>query len=288
MTEAVAVDAVERRSNLAHGEFVSRYLAPLEPVIVTDAIDHWPARARWSIEFFRERYGTRTVTIDGTSYTFADFLDRVERSDPGRPSPYFRNVLIESWAPELMADISPMPYHLRPNWLDSRLFPERPSLTSIELYIGGAGAKFPVLHYDGMHTHAYLMQVVGSKEYLFYPPDQGEYLYPRAGAEANKSSVDDLERPDLSRFPKFARAVASRCILRAGEMLFVPSGWWHTARILEPTITISANTVNASNWKPFVADYVAAAARHRTRNRLLAMSAYLRVFGLIAPLVSMW
>ncbi len=284
---AAAAGGVERRTRLQPGEFIAEYLRPLKPVIVADAIDPSSALARWTPELFRERYGSRTVSIDGAAYRFADLIDRIACSSASNPAPYFRNVPIDQWAPELLADVRPLPPHTRPNWLDSRFFPERPSLTALELYIGGAGAAFPVLHFDNLHTHAFLLQVYGSKNYTFYPPDQSALLYPRAGKEANKSAVDDIEHPALDRFPLFARAVPTRCTLRAGELLFVPSGWWHSARILEPSITISANTVNATNWRPFVRDYVASARRHRRPVWRPALSAYMRLFGIVGYLVSL-
>lgn len=280
--------SVDRRLGLTHRDFLSEYVRPSKPVIVTDALDAWPARTRWTPEFFRGRYGSRTVEIDGHSYLFSAFIDLVERSTAATPAPYFRNVLVEEWAPELLADIEPLPPYTRPNWLESRFFPERQSLTSVELYIGGAGAAFPILHYDNLHTHAFLMQLYGAKEYVIYPPDDAGLLYPKSGSEANKSAIEDVERPDLDRFPLFARAVAARCRLNAGEMLFVPAGWWHTARILGASITVSANTVNASNWQAFARDYIASRARHRPWWRAQAVGAYLAVFGLCESLVSTW
>ena len=279
--------AVVRRSGLTQRQFVSEYVNTLTPVIVTDGFNDWPARTRWTLSFFRERYGSRQVEVDGVSYGLSDLIDRVEQSTPGAPAPYLRNLLIEDWAPELLADILPLPHHTRPNWLESRFFPERPSLTSLELYIGGAGAVFPMLHYDNLHTHAFLMQICGSKEYIVFSPDQSGFMYPLAGSGSNKSAVDDPEHPDLGRFPLFAQAVPSRCVLRAGEMLFVPAGWWHSARILEPTITVSANTVNRANWASFATDYIAQIRRHRPRPMAAALAAYARLFGLIAYLVTM-
>ena len=35
-------------------------------------------------------------------------------------------------------------------------------------------------------------------------------------------------------------------VLREGEILFVPRGWWHTAINLEPTIALTQNYVPAS------------------------------------------
>ena len=278
--------AVDRRAALQPREFTNTYVRALKPVVITNVIDASSSLTRWTPEFFRQRYGSRSVTIDGVAYQFSDLIDRIVASTAAKPAPYFRNVLIDEWAPELMTDILPLPPYTRPNWLDSRFFPERPSLTSVELYIGGAGAAFPVLHFDNLHTHAFLLQVYGSKEYVFYSPDQSAVLYPRPGSEANKSSVNDIEHPALDRFPLFARAIATRCTLRAGELLFVPSGWWHTARILEPSITVSANTVNASNWRPFLSDYIAGARRHRPRWRRV-LPAYLRLFGVLGYLASL-
>jgi cupin-like protein len=279
--------AVVRRSGLTDRQFVTEYVNTLTPVIVTDGFDHWAARTRWSLSFFREHYGSRLVEVDGVSYSLSELIDRVERSTPAAPAPYLHNLLIEGWAPELLADILPLPHHTRPNWLDSWFFPERPSLTSLELYIGGAGAVFPVLHYDNLHTHAFLMQICGSKEYIVYSPDQSAFMYPQEGSGSNKSSVNDPEHADLTRFPLFSRARPSRCVLRAGEMLFVPAGWWHSARILEPTITVSANTVNRANWTSFANDYSARIRRHRARPQAAVLTAYMRLFGFIAYLVTM-
>jgi histone arginine demethylase JMJD6 len=272
---------IDRRNGLTQREFVREYLDPLKPVIVTDAIQHWAAGRKWTPAFFREAYGSRSVTVDGLQHRLSDLLDLIERSNESAPAPYLRNVGIADWAPELLADIQPLPIQTRPNWLDSPLFPERPSLMSLELDIGGVGTPFPTLHFDHMHTHAFLMQLFGSKEYVVYSPAQTRWLYPRAGIEANKSSIDDLDHPDLTRFPLFARAVPGRCVLRAGETLFVPSGWWHTARILEASITVSANAVNASNWEGFVGDYLRSASRHRSPTALALLTTYLRVFRFI-------
>ncbi len=288
---AAAVDRcndVERRAGLTARQFRNEYLFPYKPVILTDAIEAWPARTRWTLDFFATTFGSRLVTIDGSEFRLSAVIDAVKRSAPDRPAPYLRNLLIDTFAPELLDDVEPRPFCTQPNWLDSRFFPGKESLTSLELYIGGAGAKFPVLHYDNLHTHAFLMQLVGVKEYLFYPPSASPFLYPRGGIDANKSTIDDIEHPDLGRFPLFPRAVATRCTLHPGETLFVPAGWWHTARIMTPSITVSANTVNASNWPAFTHDYVAVAARHRSMWRARLLGAYLAVFALCENAVQSW
>jgi hypothetical protein len=78
------------------------------------------------------------------------------------------------------------------------------SCTFLELYIGGRGATFPSLHFDGWHTHAFLMQLYGVKQYLFLPPEQTHLVYPGRGGAQNVSVLDDVEHPDFMRFPLFA------------------------------------------------------------------------------------
>jgi hypothetical protein len=284
--EGTAGSTIDRRRGLSHREFVREYLRPQQPVILTDAIDHWPALGKWTPDFFRSAFGLRSVMVDGQQYALRDLLMRIERSTNVHPAPYLRNLLISEWAPELLADIMPMPDCTRPNWLGSPLFHDREATTAIELYIGGAGASFPVLHYDGMHTHAFLMQLHGTKEYVAFAPDQAKYLYPRAGFERNKSQVSDIEHPDLELFPLFASATPVRSLLRAGETLFMPSGWWHTARILEPTITVSINTANRTNWAAFRRDYLESIERHQPRWRTRAVAGYMTLFAMVEQTVS--
>src|SRR3954451_22707127 len=98
---------VDRRSGLPQREFAREYLEPLKPVIVTDAIEHWTARRKWTPAFFRDAYGSRSVTVDGVHHRLADLLDLIERSNASAPAPYLRNLGIADWAPELLADIQP-------------------------------------------------------------------------------------------------------------------------------------------------------------------------------------
>jgi ribosomal protein L16 Arg81 hydroxylase len=49
----------------------------------------------------------------------------------------------------------------------------------------------------------------------------------------------DCEAPDRSRHPRFAGAWVYDVVLSPGELLFVPVGWWHQVRALEPSISIA-------------------------------------------------
>jgi Cupin-like domain len=269
-------EQIDRRSGLSAEDFEREYSNPLKPVILTDAIDHWPALGTWSPDYFRSRYGHLQVTVDGDSMTLASLIDRIEASTPENPAPYLRNQALTEWPPELLAAVQPPPACTRPNWFESKLFPSRQRMTFVEAYIGGEGAEFPVLHYDGLHTHAFLMQLYGDKEYIVFAPDQTAYMYPRPD-DPNLSQVRDVLAPDLEQFPLFDNAEGVRFQLHPGETLFVPSGWWHTARILNPSVTVSVNGLNKANGQAFRRDYAAMVANSHSPLAGRAVSASLAV-----------
>ena len=269
---------IERLSNLSYEEFAREYLYPMKPVIVTDVLKTWPAMTRWTPEFFKREFSSIKFKIndaesgqasfkadEGVEYRMAEFIDLVLESSDEKPAPYFRNKILYDLFPMLKHDIQPLPEYLQPNWLSERYLVKRISTmlnrgAAMELFIGGKGAAFPVLHYDGAATHAVLMQVYGRKQYIVYPPEQGPFLYP-SPRKINLSAINSLEKPDLDRFPLFANAVPTIFLLDPGEFLFVPSGWWHTAKILSPSITLSTNIMNQSNW-PELEKYFSAQQRN--------------------------
>lgn len=285
--------AIDHRSNLSYNEFAAEYLYANRPVVVTDAIRNWPALRRWTPEFFKNEFGGMTFRIANTEYgqaghsgnggadfTMAGFIDRVLASTDEHPAPYFRNRNLYDLFPSLAQDIQPLPEYLLPNWLgDKYLVKQVGDVLNrgsvIEIYIGGRGGSFPVLHYDGAGTHAFLMQIYGRKEYIIYSPDQEPFLYP-SPKKINLSLINDLNKPDLSKYPLFAKAKPTIFVLEPGELLFVPSHWWHTAKMLTPSITISANVLNQSNWHEMV-NFVAAGRG----NPLVALGArtYLGIAG---------
>ena len=85
---------------------------------------------------------------------------------------------------------------------------------------------------------------------------------------------------DLSRFPLFAQAEGSRFELHPGETLFVPGGWWHTARILTTAITVSINGVSAVNCRDFRRDYCAEVASY-SRLKATLKAPYLSALGVL-------
>ncbi|MCB9532556.1 MAG: cupin-like domain-containing protein, partial [Myxococcales bacterium] len=48
-----------------------------------------------------------------------------------------------------------------------------------------------------------------------------------------------VEAPDHERFPRLRDAQPYETFIEAGEMLFIPQGWWHRFETLEPAIALN-------------------------------------------------
>lgn len=111
--------------------------------------------------------------------------------------------------------------------------------TTLNLWLG-SGGHTSCLHYDPMDGT--LSQICGCKRVILYPPSQLYNLYPfsvwnhlRYGLKL-RSVYSQVypDAPDLEAFPKFQQAEVHRqeTLLRPGDVLFIPAGWWHEVQSL--------------------------------------------------------
>lgn len=237
---------IVRRARLDHHDFVREHLRPRVPVIITGALDDWPALRTWTPASFRSRFGRRPVRIDGKLLLLGEYLDSLDSPARlgalGLACPYLRNEWLADLLPELVGDLQ-IPIYAAPNWLESaimRPFVDRHWRPWIELFIGPAGVRFESIHVDVAMTHAWIAQIYGRKKYWAWPPAVGQ--------SPLRQAVPSTDRNIEARS---ARADAYEEIIEPGELLFIPAGWWHTAEIVTTSISLSGNFVNRSNGLDF-------------------------------------
>jgi hypothetical protein len=247
---------VRESADLPYGDFVRDYMGKNRPVVVRNATAAWPAFRHWTPEFFKTRFGSKKVQISyDQAMPFGEFIDAVLASTEERPGPYMYRLFIHEHLPEILADLSPQNPYAFPRRYASPLMRtdwRRPD-GYLKLLIGGVGGRFPVMHFDGENAHATVTEIYGDKEFLVYPPSDGQYLYPNPKLP-NKSLIADPQHLDPDRFPLQAKATQYRAVLRPGDMVFVPCHWWHTARALSPSISVGMNIMDSSNWDGFLAE----------------------------------
>ncbi len=275
MAAVATVDATQA------GDFYDQHVLGSRPAVVRNATT-WPAFGKWSLDFFRTRFADHIIHAGDRDWRMADFIDRIEQSTPEDPAPYLREWPINRELPALLPDITPAPAVTLPNWINGNLLPKRWKIYGgvPELLIGGNGSGFPYLHFDAYHQHAFITQIVGDKNFVMFDPKDTPFLYP-IGGDSLKTQLVDVRNVDLDRFPLFANATPITFRLRAGETVFVPAGWWHVTYIDEPTIAVSLNTANASNWKAMSRDM----SLESDGVKRLIKRAYLQMLGAALPML---
>ncbi|MFB6372757.1 MAG: cupin-like domain-containing protein, partial [Bradymonadaceae bacterium] len=105
------------------------------------------------------------------------------------------------------------------------------------LWFGGDQCKTP-LHHD--HSPNIFVQVQGEKRFILHPPYEQENLYQCTEEHENlfDSCVNAFD-PDLTKFPRYEEAESWEAIVRSGDVLFLPSGWWHAVQSLTTSISVN-------------------------------------------------
>ena len=93
------------------------------------------------------------------------------------------------------------------------------------------------LHNDG-YEHSILVQILGKKEVYLIPPEFTEFLSPTNsiwGEDYSKFSIEKyVDSQDIN-----CNIMLYRTILSAGDVLFIPSKWWHQVTQLKPSISVN-------------------------------------------------
>lgn len=150
----------------------------------------------------------------------------------------------DSWA---YFDYKYMSHEIHPTYLplfswDKFGFPDRAGFDST-LWVGTEGAHTPC-HQD-TYGENLVAQLVGSKTWRLFPPDQGQYLSPtRVPYEESSvySSVNfvHLSHNSPSTLSKLSLATPYTVTLHPGDVLYVPRHWWH--QVYSNQFSISVNT----------------------------------------------
>jgi histone arginine demethylase JMJD6 len=274
-TEAPAGPWVGRIDAIDADTFDTLYRRPRRPVVLTRALDAWPALQRFTPEFFRRDYADRPVRIRGRDYRLGDVIAEQQASTVASPAPYpctFKD------CDSLIGDVSPRFANSLPHRNTHPLMPKGifHLVNHVEIFFGGPGGEFPYLHYDMLRMHAWIAQVHGEKEFTLYERGQEDLLYVHPDMPW-VSRVNDLH--DVERWPLLHTARRHKVVLRAGEALFIPCGTWHTARCLSMNITVAFDQLERSNWREFVGDVVDEERRGGHTWRALALRGYLAALG---------
>ena len=81
-------------------------------------------------------------------------------------------------------------------------------------------------HFDGSRNQVVILG--GERRYILAHPYECENLalYPKQHPSGRHSAVDWSE-PDLEHFPQFKNAMGNEVVMQAGDVLYLPTNWFH-------------------------------------------------------------
>jgi hypothetical protein len=242
---------IERRprSEVSVSEFRSRYLPHGIPLVISDALQDWPLfklSREESLVHFAELQGitrhgdyvkkTFSADRDFRSTSMADFIASLDRpaqqGADGAPPAYMGNNILPA---QLMKQIKYPPY------FDPSLFiPPR-------IWIGPKGTLTP-LHRDD--TDNLFAQVWGRKSFILAAPHHREALgtwstSPEGGLDGCEVNPD---APDYGRFPSSRDVPFLRVALEAGDLLFLPEGWFHQVESISTSLSVNFWVNSGRGW----------------------------------------
>jgi hypothetical protein len=246
----VQYQPIDTRNDLSYQEFMDSYANRDRPVIIRGGAAGWKSHGVWTPQWFAETIGDLKVPVavgprldlSWKHMTLADYIDHTMHGDTHA---YLRQFPIFKHHPELMG------YLQRPIYCHPR--------RHVDAFIWiGSNTVQPLhqdhrLRIDGISN--ILTQIYGTKRVILASDTQTPYLYRRSWAKTDKHfSEVDVAAPDVERFPLFRHAQLWEGTIHAGDMVFIPSRYWHYLNSHGASISVSFW------WRPGVVMDLAARA----------------------------
>lgn len=218
--------------------FYTNYILKEQPVVLENCVSHWPALSKWQDQnYFIKLAGARTVSIEiGRDYTESEWTQKLMTIDEfiknyiyqsNGPTGYLAQYQLFEQIPELREDIAEPEYCA---------FADTDDPVDIMAWYGPKGTISP-LHHDPKRN--LLTQVVGEKQIFLFSPRDTEFLYPHEHELLHNTARIDPRHPDYEKFPKYKDAKVQYCVLRPGQMLYIPPKWWHFVESLSISFSVS-------------------------------------------------
>lgn len=219
-----------------------------KPFVLTSPVKQWPIYRSWSAERLLEKYADVRFRAESVDWPLASYVEYMNNNHDESPLYLFDRAFADkmhlsvSSEPDAGADYWP------PTCFGEDMFAvlgeQRPDNRWLIVGPERSGSTF---HKDPNATSAWNAVLKGSKYWIMFPssstlpPPPGVYVSQDQSEVTSPLSIAEW----LLGFHAEARATPSckEGICGEGEVLHVPSGWYHLVLNLEPSIAITQNFV---------------------------------------------
>ncbi|RMX93937.1 hypothetical protein D0867_04087 [Hortaea werneckii] len=220
----------------------------VEPFILTEPVKQWPVFKTWSTEELLAQYADVAFRAESVDWPLKTYIEYMNNNTDESPLYLFDR----SFAEKMNLKVSTQPEDDAGYWpptcfgsdLFSVLGEQRPDHRWLIVGPERSGSTF---HKDPNATSAWNAVLKGSKYWIMFPssanlpPPPGVYVSDDQSEVTSPLSIAEW----LLGFHAEARRTAGciEGICGEGEVLYVPSGWYHLVLNLEPAIAITQNFI---------------------------------------------
>lgn len=275
---------IETRYDLNATLFNEYYLRRGIPVIVKNYLRNIEGVDNWGFGYLQEKLSGMNLPLkrfmsDGrievehqaaNEYIASLLLYEQNRHLAGdtldKPA-YCHDIPLFCMAEHLINDVRSIPAGLFPSWYQSAWW------RYAQFFMSCTGSCTP-LHFDTLLTHNLFFQVKGQKEFVLLPFSESKRCYRR---DWRWFDVDPLA-VDYATYPEYQESSATRVIVEAGDLLFMPAGTLHHVVTREASISFNVDFhTKSSVLKSFAAMPMGMPAKNVFYNFLV----FLGIFGQI-------
>ncbi|GAB0493743.1 hypothetical protein MMPV_005028 [Pyropia vietnamensis] len=240
------------------------------PFVVRAGVAAWPAVAKWTPAYLRVTVGHRTVPVEvgegggkatahpgkgsgGVTERLALFSEVLDGMVEPPPAATRGGVSRITDAAAIAADVGasaavPPPLYMAQHPLLEQLtdlatdvypppwVPTGRPLVGVHAWVGPPRTHTR-LHSDSADNA--LAQVAGVKVVRLVDPVHTSHLAVPSDGRRNVAGVDDLVHPTGVDSTTVAAVPYGRVVLRAGDVLHIPAGWWHDVRSVGAAVSVN-------------------------------------------------
>ncbi|KAI8903141.1 hypothetical protein EDD86DRAFT_233286 [Gorgonomyces haynaldii] len=235
-------DTIDKRSQLSMQDFMNDYCLKNKPVIITDIVKKWNAYKHWDLEYFLHTYPDKMFHAEAFNVTFKSYYAYMLQQHEESPLYLFDKTFARD---SVLQNDYQVPEYFAAD-LFKHLGDERPDYRWLIVGPKRSGSTF---HVDPNATSAWNAIIRGRKKWVMYPPESvPPGVFPSSDGSQVTSPVSVAEWFMNWYDPKdIARRGGIECVCEEGELIYVPSGWWHIVLNLEDCIALTQNFVDDGN-----------------------------------------
>ena len=235
--------AIPRLDDLTTDVFNESWTA--RPFMMTQPVKRWPVYQAWSWKVLEERFSETTFRAEAVDWSLRQYMSYSRTTVDESPLYLFDRAFVD----KMGLSVGPDGDYDAPLCFQEDLFTvlgdERPDHRWLIVGPERSGSTF---HKDPNATSAWNAVIRGSKYWIMFPPSvlpPGVFVSDDHSEVTSPLSIAEW----LLSFHDEARSTPGciEGICNEGEVLHVPSGWWHLVVNLEPAIAITQNFVPRSH-----------------------------------------